>query len=75
MVSVSSPIPLDDYDFREVCNRGNRPLGASIKLVGSFKKTNNFLINLQGNNSVIAIFTEQIFNENRLTDGFLFTYV
>lgn len=38
VVDVLNPAPLDDYDFREVCNRGNRPLGASIELVCSFEK-------------------------------------
>uniref|UniRef100_A0A8R1XSQ0 NAD(P)-bd_dom domain-containing protein n=1 Tax=Onchocerca volvulus TaxID=6282 RepID=A0A8R1XSQ0_ONCVO len=33
MVDVSNPIPLDDYDFRELCNQGNRPHGASVKLL------------------------------------------
>uniref|UniRef100_A0A0R3S6S9 NAD(P)-bd_dom domain-containing protein n=1 Tax=Elaeophora elaphi TaxID=1147741 RepID=A0A0R3S6S9_9BILA len=36
IVGVLNPIPLDDYDFREVCNRGNRPLGASIEFVCLF---------------------------------------
>ncbi|KAL3999104.1 NAD dependent epimerase/dehydratase family protein [Acanthocheilonema viteae] len=33
MVDVLNPIPLDDYDFREACNRGNRPPGASIEFL------------------------------------------
>ncbi|MCP9260283.1 hypothetical protein DINM_003650 [Dirofilaria immitis] len=33
MVDVSSPAPLDDYDFRELCNQGNRPQDASVKFL------------------------------------------
>ncbi|EFO20509.2 hypothetical protein LOAG_07979 [Loa loa] len=38
MVQVSSPALLDDYDFREVCNRGDRPLGASVKFLSREEK-------------------------------------
>ncbi|CAG9529717.1 unnamed protein product [Cercopithifilaria johnstoni] len=42
MADVLNPIPLDDYDFREECNRGNRPFGALIEFVCSFKKIDHF---------------------------------
>ncbi|VDP23542.1 unnamed protein product [Onchocerca flexuosa] len=39
MVDISNPTPLDDYDFRELCNQGNRPDGgASVKIVCSFNR-------------------------------------
>uniref|UniRef100_A0A0R3R215 Fatty acyl-CoA reductase n=1 Tax=Brugia timori TaxID=42155 RepID=A0A0R3R215_9BILA len=35
---ISNDVLVDDYDFRELCNQGNRPFGASVKFVCSFQK-------------------------------------
>ncbi|VDN85820.1 unnamed protein product [Brugia pahangi] len=35
---ISNDVLVDDYDFRELCNQGNRPLGASIKFLSNENK-------------------------------------
>ncbi|VDM22045.1 unnamed protein product, partial [Wuchereria bancrofti] len=41
-IEISNQAVVDDYDFRELCNQGNRPFGASVKFVCSFQKNNHF---------------------------------
>ncbi|KAK6107167.1 NAD dependent epimerase/dehydratase family protein [Brugia pahangi] len=38
MAEISNDVLVDDYDFRELCNQGNRPFGASIKFLSNENK-------------------------------------
>lgn len=35
---ISNDVLVDDYDFRELCNQGNRPFGASVKFLSNENK-------------------------------------